>query len=939
VEFRVLGPLEVVADDGAPVPLGGPRRRSLLALLLIDANGVVPVDRLVDGIWGEDPPATAHGALQVHVHALRKALGADRIVTRPPGYVLRVDEEELDAHRFERLVAAGDPGALGEALSLWRGPAFADVAERPFVQSEAARLEESRLAALEARIEADLVEGRHAELTAELEALALEHPHREALQVQRMIALYRSGRQADALAAYRQAREALLQLGLEPSSELRALEQRVLRQDPALAPPAAGLQRPLVAGDRLLGRDLERATLQALLDGGAHRVVTVTGTPGVGKTTLALAVTCITAVVELAAVEDAGLVAGELARALGCVSDPAVPLVELIAERLEQEHGIVVLDNFEQVMAARDLVAALAERAPSARLLVTSRVPLRIAAERELRLTPLEIPRAGEERPDAIAGVPAVELYVARAREAVPGLELTDRNAPAIARIARLLDGLPLAIELAAARVRVLGPEATATRLGEGIAFLRRAAPDRPERQRSVSAAIDWSYRLLEPEHQAWFRSLAALAGGGSLQLVEALREGDATDALDALVDASLVVHHADEDGTPRFSMLQPIREHALALLAAHGEEKDVRDRHLAHVLETAVSADRLRRQDLASYPLDSLRLEVDNLRAALDHAVAERRTTTFARLVCALAIFWTLDEAHEEALARFETAYSTIDDLETDDLRFAVTNGLALFSYFRGDIARALELSVQALGDDPGRLDPGEAGRALRLRSSIANALGRPDEALAALEQAIPLLERAGDRASAARSSFTVAEAHRRAGDLAAAVAAGEHAAEELAVLGDREGEGFAWLVVAAAHLTGGAHDEALGSLRRSLDAAESAGDASTVESAALLRARLAAEQGELGTAALLLGYARAAYEPRGGSRWEIEREYWEPVERALGDAMPAAERDRLIADGAALQPGVVASLIREPVSTARTAAPPAGSSDRAGGAEGLRG
>ena len=216
MEFRLLGPVEVRGDDGVPLPLGGKRPRALLTLLLLHANEVVSTDRLIDGIWGERPPASAPGALQVHVHALRKALGADRIVTRQPGYLVRVEPDELDVERFARLAASGDADELRQALALWRGPALADVAYEPFAQAEAARLDESRLAALEARISADLDRGQHAALVGELDALVSAHPHRERLQAQRMLALYRSGRQADALAAFREARASLDELGLEP---------------------------------------------------------------------------------------------------------------------------------------------------------------------------------------------------------------------------------------------------------------------------------------------------------------------------------------------------------------------------------------------------------------------------------------------------------------------------------------------------------------------------------------------------------------------------------------------------------------------------------------------------------------------------------------------------------------------------------------------------
>ena len=280
MRFGILGPLEVLDEDGAPVALGGPRPRALLATLLLHPNQAVSTDRLIDAIWGDEPPASAPNALQVHVHALRSALGADRIVTRAPGYLLRVEDGELDAERFEQLVHDGKPV---EALALWRGPALADVAFEPFAQAEAARLEERRLAAIEARIDADLETGRHAEVAAELEALVAEHPHRERLRAQQMLALYRAGRQADALAAYRDARASLDELGLEPSAELRALEQRILRQDPDLDAPPAAPPRQLdglpPASTPIVGRSLELAAVSALLERPDTRLVTLTG-PG-----------------------------------------------------------------------------------------------------------------------------------------------------------------------------------------------------------------------------------------------------------------------------------------------------------------------------------------------------------------------------------------------------------------------------------------------------------------------------------------------------------------------------------------------------------------------------------------------------------------------------------------------------------------------------------
>jgi len=251
MEFRILGPLEA-RIGGRAVPLGGPKQRALLALLLLNRDEVVSVDRLFDGLWGESPPPTAAKIVQIYVSRLRRALGSDGegpLLTRPPGYVLQVPPGALDLERFERLVeraraaAANEPAdaaaALREALALWRGPALADVAFEPFAGPEIARLEERRLAALEGRIDAELVLGRHGDLVGELRALVREHPYREGLRARLVLALYRSGRQVEALEAYREARRTLVEeLGIEPSPELARLETSILRHDPGLVPAA-----------------------------------------------------------------------------------------------------------------------------------------------------------------------------------------------------------------------------------------------------------------------------------------------------------------------------------------------------------------------------------------------------------------------------------------------------------------------------------------------------------------------------------------------------------------------------------------------------------------------------------------------------------------------------------------------------------------------------
>ena len=312
MDFRILGPLEV-RDGDREVRLRGGKQRALLALLLVHANRTLAIDRIVDELWGEEVPETAQKMVQIYVSHLRKLLPSGTLHTRPPGYMLALEPDQLDLNRFERLVAdaraaleAGRAveaaGGFRAALELWRGPALAEFASEPFAQPEGARLEELRVSALEGRVEADLRLGRHGEIGGELEALIVRHPFREGLRRQQMLALYRSGRQAEALAAYQEARCALAdELGIEPSPTLRDLERRILQQDASLDLPMAradrragtstALSAPAVprASRPIIGRDGELGRLRRLLgeaEAGTRRLVFVSGEAGIGKTAL-----------------------------------------------------------------------------------------------------------------------------------------------------------------------------------------------------------------------------------------------------------------------------------------------------------------------------------------------------------------------------------------------------------------------------------------------------------------------------------------------------------------------------------------------------------------------------------------------------------------------------------------------------------------------------
>lgn len=614
--FRLLGPLEGNLE-GVPVSLSGRKQRSLLTFLLLHENEAVSADVIVDALWDEQPPETAHGALQVYVSQLRKVLEPGhakndpyrRLLTEATGYRLQLGpDDELDLRNFERLfeqgrgaLAEGAPAQasarFAEALSLWRGPPLADFAYEQFAQGEIARLEELRLACLEERMEAELALGHHIELVGELDSLVRANPLRERLRAQLMLALYRCGRQADALEVYQQARGALVEeLGIEPSTELQALNRAILNQEEAIAAPAR-IERPVqlpVPATPLVGRVRELAEVTALL-GGETRLLTLTGPGGVGKTRLATAAAADAECfpdgkvwIDLQALRDPELVAPAIAQALGGQGEVGA----LIGER----QMLLCLDNLEQLLPAiAPELGRLLETARHVSLIATSREPLRLSGEHEYPLGPLR-------EADAAA------LFFQRARAVRPDFDETDE----VGAICRRLDGLPLALELAAARVKLLTPEMILGRLEHRLQLLTGGARDAPERHQTLRATIDWSYELLNEEERGSFARLSVFAGGFTLEAAEEVCETE-LDTLASLLDKSLI---RAEGG--RFSMLEAIREYAIDCMEASGEARALRDAHAAWCLRLAEAASSALRDDEAPTWFKALAREHDNFRAAL---------------------------------------------------------------------------------------------------------------------------------------------------------------------------------------------------------------------------------------------------------------------------------------------------------------------------------
>lgn len=770
LEFRILGPLEAW-EEGRLLPLGGPKQRSLLALLLLHANEVVSSDRLLDEVWHDARPDGAARSLQVYVSSLRKALGdsASALQTRAGGYSIAVGPDQLDAVRFERLVDEGTRMLsnrkperavmlLREALELWRGPALADLGYLSFAQNEVARLEELRIAALETRIEADLTLGRDAELVGELESLAARNPLRERLYGQLMIALYRAGRQGEALEVFRTARDTLVEeLGLEPSPELRELHAAVLRQDPALTveSPELRARRHLPApATALIGRQAELDDIRALFRDEAARLVTLTGTGGTGKTRLALQAAWELAerfvdgvhFVGLAPVRDPELVPAAIGAALGVREAADRTRVDGLIEHLRERQLLLLIDNFEQVDESAPLLAELLATAPGLALLVTSRALLHLYGEHEYAVPPLALPEPNRAPdPARLEEYESIALFVARAQAVLRTFRVTQANAPALAEICRHLDGLPLAIELAAARAAELTPDEMLDVLPSGLELSTGGARDLAARQQTLRATIDWSYALVGEREQKFFGRLGVFAGGCTLEAARAICGADLGE-LASLADANLLLETEGAGGEPRLDLLETLREYALERLEESGDAEELRRRHANHFLALAEQAEpALDAGADQSIWLERLGLEHDNLRAALAWFAARHESQLELRLASALANFWWVRGHLSEGRKRLEDAMARSEGVSTA-LRAKSLTALASLVYRQGsfEVARAaweesLDL-FRELGDATG------IARSLGELGSVAVGEGDYGRAASFYEESAALFRSAGD-------------------------------------------------------------------------------------------------------------------------------------------------------------------------------------------------
>jgi predicted ATPase/DNA-binding winged helix-turn-helix (wHTH) protein len=753
MDVGVLGPLEVQLD-GRPVAVGGGRLRALLACLALEAGRPVSTGRLVDALWEEDLPADQVHALQSLISRLRRALGNGSLVAPAPGgYRLDV---EVDAQHFERLVndarSSGDPERKGEllreALALWRGPALEDLVDYRFAAAAAARLEDLRLAALADRVATDLALGHGDRLVGELEALCAEHPLHERLAAQLIAALAAAGRQADALAAYERVRRLLSEeLGVPPGAELQAAHMAVLQGEQAPR-RRTNLSAPVT---RFVGREREIAQIGEQLE--HARLVTLLGPGGAGKTRLAREavagwvdrVTDGVWMVELAPVTAEIDIVPAVLGALGLreavlrealvARDGLDRLLDVLGDR----ETILVLDNCEHLIAG---VAELADRllagCPGLRLVATSREALAISGERLVAVPPL-------------AQTPAEELFADRAAAALPGFVMDEHGS----EICRRLDGLPLALELAAARLRSLPVRELAQRLDDRFRLLTGGSRTALPRHRTLRAVVDWSWDLLEEPERRLARRLAVFSAGATVESASAVDETDALDGLAALVERSLLQVVPDSEPT-RYRMLETLREYGLEKLEEAGELQDARTRHARYFADLAARAEPELRRAAQRRWYALLEDERENIVAGLRHLGDTGDAHATVKLAVTLLWYWLLSGSEDEARTWLEFALAVPGEADPDDR--ALAEGVLKLAVLgeAGDM-EALQRAVRELLEQAASVDDRERPLVAMAKVVLwlfAGDEGRADEAqVVALEHPDPWVRAATHMLAAGRA------------------------------------------------------------------------------------------------------------------------------------------------------------------------------------------
>jgi len=672
VEIAVLGPLEVRV--GPPIEMDRRSLRRLLSIFALDAGQRITTDTLIDRFWNGEPPDTAKAAIQTYISTLRRLLGADVIVTEGYGYRLNDDQASVDVSTFllhsRNARACAEDSEWSEALDaaeagilLWRGRPFEDLDGDHFAQPEIARLSEVRMNLLGTRTEALLGLGRPGEALVHLEALVVEHPLREQFWELLMTSRQRMGRNAEALRAYRELSDLLGEIGLVPGERIRRLEEKILLQEQRLSGTVHNLPAELT---EFIGRDLERKeALQLLSD---HRLVTLAGAGGSGKTRLAMDLGLETVgsfpdgvwFVDLGRLHDPDLVPAAVAGALG-LRPHAAEVMDVVVGAVAPDNRLIILDNCEHVLpAAAEAAKQLVGAGPGIKVLTTSREPLGVPGEAILEVPGMSFPSQAGLDMDTASEFDSVRLFVERSRQVRSSFTFDSSNVNAVVSICNALDGMPLAIELAAARTRSLAPEVIAGRLEDRFDVLGAGSSEGPARQQTLGATIEWSYELLAHSEQAVLNSLSVFEGGfvleAAVEVASAVEPGDVVPIVSALVEKSLVTVDWSQQNR-RYRLLETIRQYAADRLIQTGDVDAVRDRHLGWCVEAV--------KDLWSVALGAgqgnlipmLDREVGNLEEALDWAESQHDDRSTVRLGQALGWHWNYQGYLTRATASLKRA------------------------------------------------------------------------------------------------------------------------------------------------------------------------------------------------------------------------------------------------------------------------------------------
>jgi predicted ATPase/DNA-binding SARP family transcriptional activator len=881
----------------------------LLAVLTLRAGETLSTESLIEAIWDGAAPASAASVLRVYVTRLRRALPAGRLTSDRTGYRLAVAEGELDADRFEHLFADGRQALddandrlaeslCSRALALWRGDALGDLRGELFAREEALRLEELRLQCLELRCEAGLRLGRHDELVAGLERLVAEHPLREHLRAQLMTALYRSGRQAEALARYRDGRTYLdAELGLEPGAELRELERRILGHDPLLEAPnaaRAAARHVPPPPTPTIGRDGELEALRELLLDPRTRLVSLVGPGGIGKTRLAVEVASDLGgqladgalLVDLAPLSRPEQVLPAFARALGLREAESSDWAAAIGAELAGGELLVVLDNFEHVVEAAGELTPILASSPRLTLLVTSRSVLRLSAECVVDVRPLD---TGAAR----------ELLASRA--AASGVDV-DPGSPVFGEVCERLDGIPLAIELAAPWLRSRAPSELVRLLDSRLDGLPEGARDAPERHRTMRAAIDWSFELLEPAAQHLFGRIAIFRDGFTLDAASAVGgPGDAGAALDALVTASLVRRF----GT-RYGQLEVVREYGLELPSADHRGHALHAEYFAGWAEQAEPE--LTGPEQGAW-LERLEGAHDDLRGALDWLSRNYEPELALRLAAALGRFWYIRGYLGEGLRQLGRAVEGAPAADPALVAKALRTASAL-AVLQGDYLRARALAEEALtlyrrvGDETGVV------RSLSNLGAILLGLGELDRAAKTLDECIDAAETLGE-------SRVIALARNNRGDVALSQGQLEIAADQfeqsLALL--READDVANVArslynLGAVEIERGRLERAQPLLLEALELSAGVNDKEDMAWCLIALAAVGAGGGKAADASIVLGFAEAFLDRIGAAIKPAEQLLHDRTLAQLRTALAGPELEALLAAGRVLPDGEALAL-----------------------------